>query len=493
MPNEYIDSREEKIENVENTLSPPIPLEKCMDIKCCEDFTGVPLLCTGEQIYVDREDSHTIIFGSTGSKKTRLVIMPTVRLLGLAGESMILIDPKAELYDRTANDLAHRGYTIIAINFRNPSIGDCWNPLEIPYQFYKKEDYDRSYEFVNDIVNNIMLDQVSAKDPYWDQSAADLLFGLILMLFDLCKNRRPKANMVDYDSFSNPVFSGKDVNISTIIQLRNKQFTNNALSKSEYWKREKQKNSLISISLMGTVTAPPTGTQPSILSTFDQKMRMFMLQNNLTKMMSTNTFSFAQVGHSKRKHAFYIIMPDEKTTYHKLVSLFIKQSYEYLIYQAQQQETKCFDTRINYLLDEFASLPKINDFPAMISAARSRNIRFNIVVQSQSQLKQRYGEDSETIKSNCNNWLFLTSRELSLLKELEALCGTGHGNNSIFSISRLQHLKKEEGEALLLCRRLHPFLTRLFDIDKYDGYDSKNKDNWSIRPMKRITNNFCLK
>lgn len=177
MPNEYIDSREERIENVENTLSPPIPLENCMDIKCCEDCTGVPLLCTGEQIYVDREDSHTIIFGSTGSKKTRLVIMPTVRLLGLAGESMILIDPKAELYDRTANDLAHRGYTIVAINFRNPSIGDCWNPLEIPYQFYKKEDYDRSYEFVNDIVNNIMLDQVSAKDPYWGQSAADLLFG----------------------------------------------------------------------------------------------------------------------------------------------------------------------------------------------------------------------------------------------------------------------------------------------------------------------------
>lgn len=135
-------------------------------------------------------------------------------------------------------------------------------------------------------------------------------------------------------------------------------------------------------------------------------------------------------------------MPDEKTTYHKLVSLFIKQSYEYLIYQAQQLEKKSFSTRINYLLDEFASLPAINDFPAMISAARSRNIRFNIVIQSQSQLFQKYRDDADTIKSNCNNWIFLTSRELSLLKELESLCGTIDGKHYLYSVSRLQHLKK---------------------------------------------------
>lgn len=280
-------------------------------------------------------------------------------------------------------------------------------------------------------------------------------------------------------------FSDNDVNINTIIRLRNRLFINDWLQNSSYWKNEKSKNSLISISLMGTVSAPQKGTQPSILSTFDQKMRMFMLQDNLTKMMSHNNFNFDEVGSLGKKHAFYIIMPDEKTTYHKLISLFIKQSYEYFIYQAQQQDNKHFSTRINYLLDEFASLPKINDFPAMISAARSRNIRFSIVIQSQSQLKQKYDEDAETIKSNCNNWLFLTSRELSLLRELESLCGTVGGSSNLFSVSRLQHLKKEEGEALLLCRRLYPFLTRLYDIDKYDGYDSARKGQWKKLSMEQ--------
>lgn len=483
---EQFDSREEKIENIQRALGRSIELDDCMNINCHETAAGIPLLCVSDKIYTDCEDSHTIIFGSTGSKKTRLIIMPTVRLLGFAGETMILIDPKAELYDRTAYDLKSRGYTISAINFRDPSVGNCWNPFDIPYEFYKEDKFDRSYEFVNDIVNNIMLDSVSKNDPYWDYSTADLLFGLILMMFDLCKNQYRKTGMIEYNpNMESDCFSDSDVNVTTIIKLRNKQFKDNAIENSEFWKKEKQKNSLIAVSLMGTVTAPLSKTQPSILSTFDQKMRMFMLQENLTAMLSRSDFSLKTFGALNAKHALYIIMPDEKTTYHKLVSLFIKQSYEYLIYQAQQLERKCFSTRINYLLDEFASLPAINDFPAMISAARSRNIRFNIVIQSQSQLFQKYGDDANTIKSNCNNWIFLTSRELSLLRELEALCGTVEGRHNLYSVSRLQHLKKEEGEALLLCKRLYPFLTRLYDIDKYDGYDTINKKKWKKLEMKR--------
>ena len=304
---EQFDSREEKIENVQQALGNPIEINACMNIRSHETAAGIPLLCVADKVYTDCEDSHTIIFGSTGSKKTRLIIMPTVRLLGLAGENMIVIDPKAELYERTAYDLKCRGYTIIAINFRDPSLGNCWNPFDIPYTFYKEGNFDRSYEFVNDIVNNIMLDSVSISDPFWDHSAADLLFGLILMMFDLCKNKSKKEGMVDYDSHKEAdFFSDSDVNVSTIVKLRNKQFINNAIASSLFWKKENQKNSLIAVSLMGTVTAPLSKTQPSILSTFDQKMRMFMLQENLTAMMSCSDFSLKNFGALNKKMHFML-------------------------------------------------------------------------------------------------------------------------------------------------------------------------------------------
>ena len=105
--------------------------------------------------------------------------------------------------------------------------------------------------------------------------------------------------------------------------------------------------------------------------------------------------------------------------------------------------------------------------PSMISAARSRDIRFLLVVQSLSSLKQRYSDEAETIISNCTNWIFFTSRELSLLKELSELCGTQKNHMPNISIYDLQHLSKERREALVLSGRFKPAIVTMLDIDKF--------------------------
>ena len=60
---------------------------------------GVPLSWSEKSntLYLDSSDKHTLIVGSTGSQKSRLFVMPTVKLLGYAGESMIITDPKVLL------------------------------------------------------------------------------------------------------------------------------------------------------------------------------------------------------------------------------------------------------------------------------------------------------------------------------------------------------------------------------------------------------------
>lgn len=407
---------------------------------------GIPLLYDDSTVYVDTQDSHSLIIGSTGSKKTRLVVLPLVKILGYAEESMIICDPKAEVYNRTACSLKNAGYKIEVVNFRNPSVGECWNPLEIPYRLFCLGDIDRACEFVNDIATNLMLAE-TFHDPYWDYSAADLFFGLTLLTFTLKK---------DVES----------VSISDVLELRRKMFLENGQVNSYYQDMAKQ-NSLIYHSLIGTMNVPEK-TQSCILSTFDQKMRCFVYQQNLTNMMAHNTVSLDSIGYEKT--IVYLIMPDEKTTYHKLISLFIKQSYEYLIYKIQENNIENgFNKRINYILDEFSTLPTIKDFPNMITAARSRNIRFNLVIQSLHQLKSRYGDEAETIKANCNNWIYLTSRELELLREISELCGMDASYRPIFSISALQHLDKNKGQALILCGRLFPFISELKDISSYDN------------------------
>ena len=107
--------------------------------------------------------------------------------------------------------------------------------------------------------------------------------------------------------------------------------------------------------------------------------------------------------------------------------------------------------------------------PQMITASRSRNIRFTLIVQSKHQLRQRYQEETDTIMSNCANWMFLTSRETELLRDLSELSGvSSHNSEPLIRISRLQHLNKEEGECLVLSGRKYPYLTALPDISTYD-------------------------
>lgn len=435
---------------------------------------GVPILgdMGNEDVYVDGQDAHTLVIGSTGSKKTRLVVMPTVRLLGWANESMIISDPKAEIYYRTAGELEDQGYRIVVLNFREPNLGDTWNPLDIPYRFYKSGNIDRACEMVNDIAKNIIAADQKDTDPFWMNSAADMFFGLVLTLFKLC-----------IDGMQ----SEMAVNISNVLRLRRQLFEQGKPDKTAIWKYV-QNDEVIAPALSGIVMTI-NETRAGILSTFDQKVRFFVYQPNLMDMLANNSIRVDKI--SDEKTAVYLIMPDEKTTYHTLISLFVKQSYEYLIFSAQSNQKAQLKIRLNYILDEFSSLPTIKDFPTMITAARSRNIRFHLTMQSKHQLRQRYGDETETIQSNCGNWIFLTSREVPLLDELSKLCGVvQQGKIPLVSISALQHLSKESGQALILAGRKHPFYAELPDIDIYDNNKYRVRKNF-MNGSRRVRVEIC--
>ena len=157
-----------------------------------------------------------------------------------------------------------------------------------------------------------------------------------------------------------------------------------------------------------------------------------------------------------------------------LAAMFIKQLYEILIREAQNEEDGTLPVRVNFLLDEFCNIPKIPDMPSMISAARSRNMRYFLVAQSKHQLVGRYQEDADTIKGNCDNWVFLTSKELDLLTEISSLCGdivtASHEKRPLISVSELQRFSKEKGEALIMHARQYPFISQLADIDMYEAF-----------------------
>jgi len=409
-------------------------------------YGGIPLFADENAVYVEHDDKHTLIYGLTGSKKTRLIGMPALRTYAMAGESFIANDPKGELFQKMAPVLNERGYQTVVINLREPLRSNSWNPLQIPYTQYCNGQKDKAIEFVMDM-STCITHNGNSHDPYWENSAASLLAGLIMVLFEYAGE--------------------KEVHFKSLRALRSQAFKmleGEAPYIRTNFLRYVDKSSFLYSLLSGTADVTEN-TRSCIISVFDQAMLSFFCQDNLLDMLSGSDFEINAIGRTKT--AVFLITPDENTVYNKLVSVFVKQCYAELLREAEKYPDKKLPLRVNLLLDEFANLPAITDFQAMITASRSRNIRFNLFIQSKKQLADRYGFNADTIQGNCENWVFLHSREYALLDEITVLSGMKNTNEPLVTPTMLQTLDKDKGEAFIFNKRLYPYIANLLDIDQY--------------------------
>ena len=417
------------------------------------DAGGLPLINDGKKMWVDNGEGHTLIIGSTGAGKTQAAIFPLVHSLAKHDESMIITDPKGEIYETTAEMLKKRGYNVVLLNFRNPQQGSGWNPLHLPYKYYKEGNSDKANELTDDLAMNILYDEnAQNSDPFWEKTSADYFSGICLGLFEDAKENEINLN---------------SVNLFTTVG-EDKCGPNSTYS-NEYFKT-KDPTSPAYISASSTISAP-SDTKGSILSVFKQKIRLFAARENLSEMLSHSDFEFEDIG--KNKTAVFIVIQDEKKTYHSLVTIFLKQCYETLVDYAQKCGGK-LPYRTNFLLDEFANMPPLKDVDTMVSAARSRRMRFFFVIQNYAQLSEVYGkEKGDTIRGNCTNIVYLISTELAALKEISEMCGEVkvktdkkdkdgkaiEETRPLITVSDLQKLKM--GEIILLRLRMDPFRTKL--------------------------------
>ena len=410
---------------------------------------GVPIINNGKEIWCDNGYYHSLIIGSTGCGKSESIVKPTVKLLAKKGESMVVTDPKGELYKESAEVLRKMGYNIIVLNFREPQHGNAWNPLSLPYRYYKEGNRDKAIELLEDIGSNILIDP-KTQDPFWERSACDYFSGIALGLMEDAKEEEVNLNSINY--------------VATVgdERLGASRYIN------EYFKL-KSPDSTANIFASGTINAP-NETKGGIVSMFRNKIRIFSTRDTLSEMLSYSDFDMRNIG--KEKTAVFIIIHDEKTTYHSLATIFVKQCYECLIDVAQENGGK-LKYRTNFLLDEFSNMPPIRDVDSMVSAARSRDIRFLFIIQNFAQLKDVYGEKvAEIIKGNCGNIIYLISTEISALEEISKLCGEVKSKEKdktastpLVTITDLQKMKL--GEAIYKRLRMDPFKTKLapdFDI-----------------------------
>ena len=384
--------------------------------------------------YVDPGDNHNLVIGTSSSGKSFTEVLEMLELSRLAGESVIVNDPKGELAKYTKKKFEKSGYKTYILNFVDPQYSNCWNPLELawiewqeaeervkplvdewekryeskkrkakmlglpvpPADDKPKPDYSRAVEMILDVANTLCLEE-NPKEGVWTETASDMVAGSANFILEMDEKEYPQKH--DYLNFPNIFKMITDGDrIIRVDEDPLHEISNQKKLFRVFLDRYRNSTSRSSTSLSGYLKVDGN-TQDSFYSTFKNKLRDVLANESIERILSSNDIDLKKIG--EEKTAIFLIVHDEKKTYYKLSTMFVKQVYEALIKSARNQANLRLKVPINMILDEFGNMPPVKDIDAMLTAARSRGIRITLIVQDFGQIDKQYGKDmAKTIKGN---------------------------------------------------------------------------------------------
>lgn len=445
---------------------------------------------------------HALIVGTTGSGKTTGFVDQNISVLAksVGKPSLVISDPKKELYEKHAKHLEKEGYKISVLDLREPYSSARWNPMNVLIRrirlvkelenncenrdgkYYGAGEVFLSYrdartrvqELKDEIYENAMdlvytLCPVQNRDqPTWEEGARNLIFGLVLAFCEDCiKGKIDEKQLLLFNIYHNITkYCSEDTT-----QLR------------EYLLEGRDEFSKVR-GLVNTVLITSDKTLTSYLSEVNSYMQQ-LSDDGILSLTSENDLDIVNM--DEEPNAVFIIVPDERFTRHRFVTLFITQMYKELVEKAnlnlrrKQKDTAILKRNTYFILDEFGNLPKFENIEGMVTVARSRGIRFLFVLQSFSQLTAKYGKDiGDIIKTNCNVKIFIGSDDSETRKEFSELCGqkkiknfsvntnaenpassnTGASNQPLITVGMLERLNGDEkGDAIVSVRGYEPIWT----------------------------------
>lgn len=142
-----------------------------------------------EKIYYLDDNIHLLIVGSSGSGKSRSIIIPTITMLGLAGENLFISDVKGELYLYTAEKLKELGYDVIAIDYINFLKSNWYNYLDIIINAVEDENIPLAESLINDIVN-ILVESNDKTEPIWKNGEMSVIKTALMAVILENKGKR---------------------------------------------------------------------------------------------------------------------------------------------------------------------------------------------------------------------------------------------------------------------------------------------------------------
>lgn len=418
---------------------------------------GPAVMYHNNNVYVCDKEGHTLYIGESGTGKSRRGTYPTIRGIQRCGESFVVIDPKGELFRHTGC-YADKYSKVYVIDFRNFS--GSYNPLREPYDYYKDGDKDTAIRIIEEIASSIFILSKDS-EQFWVESAKSLFIGVAIALIEIADT----PDQVTIASIYNFVAQGE---IRYAMSNYIKEFVDML-----------PQNSPSAMMLQSYVTTCAE-TKAGIRSTFLEGISIFARSEGLMKMLSGNDLNIHSLK-GDESIAVYIIIPDETPIFNRLAAILVSQITRHFLQIAENKFEGRLPCRLHLLLEELGNIGKsIPNLPHLMSAARSRNIRIYLVLQSFSQLDNIYGiSDATTIVSNISITIAFRTNHWKTLVELSQKCGETDRNlgdrisrEPLITPSQLGAM--ETGQALVMISGRTKFITWLPDYtEMFDCSDWK--------------------
>ena len=369
-----------------------------------------------EEIFYISSNTHSLVVGATRSGKSRTIVIQTILNLGFAGESIIVSDPKGELYDYTAGFMKELDYETLVIDFKNPLKSNSYNFLKPIIDSVNEEDYAKAEEYSWDLATALVGDNDIRGEKIWKNGEMSIIAGAIMSVVYDNKDNPEYQNLTNVYMFISEMCITEDEEMPLNDYIRDLDSTHPASR------------------IFSVARIAPERTRGSFFTSALATLRLFSSEN-VYSMTCSSEFDLRDTGNKKR--IIYIILPDNKLTYYSLASLLVNQQYTALVESADSRGGELVN-RVNFVLDEFGNFTTINGFSNMLTVGGGRKIRFNIFLQSFAQLEQKYGkENAENILDNCQTWIYLktssTETATKIMKKLGNYTTSSYSKSTSFS------------------------------------------------------------
>ena len=437
-----------------------------------EQNGGAILFKDEENYYCHTGEGHFLAIGGSGVGKSRRLTIPQTAALIKAKKSLVIADPKGEIWDATRHLLAN-SHQVFCLNFRDMKRSDSYNPLSYIWELYHQGEAAEAQKMTSELVECLTAGDRSL-DKFWKDNERNLLIGSIALLAEFAKKEQctfqQLANMLteDFDMLDT---SGDSIDGDCHLKHALKALPMGTPARQTL-------SSYASLKALSTKTC--------ILNSVLNNTAIFSATEDIAAMTSGSSLDIALLDVEK-PFAIWLILPDESNALDKIAAVILSQLTWFLIKSAERYGGKLpIETGIT--IEELGNIGKaLPSLPHLCTASRSRGCKLTLVLQSLSQLETIYKKsEADTIIGNCDVTLAFRSNNWETLEMLERQCGqrvlqSGEYTEVQPLITANQLASMETGQALVMLSGKTKFITKLQDYTEQpyfkDAPQKKQQDD----------------